>query len=154
MDELVKYLTSKIGYTLTFILGFGLPGNVLIFIWNEELYLELDILKLILLSFGITFMLFIPNLILIAEICIIAENILKRKIILSEPYMILFVPISLTVIEIGIAIACKIVNSDFTMNQCWKNIIGPIVVIVILVIMAETIISAFIALFQKNRRKK
>ena len=52
MDELVKYLTSKIGYTLTFVLGFGLPGNVLIFIWNEKLYLEMDILTLLRLCFA------------------------------------------------------------------------------------------------------
>lgn len=153
MDELVKYLTSKIGYTLTFILGFGLPGNVLIFIWNEKLYLELDILKLILLSFGITFMLFIPNFILIAEICIVTEKILKRKIDSLDPHIILLVPISFTVIEIGIAIALKIVNSDYVMKQYWENIIGPVVMIAIFAMVIETFVSIVVALYKKVKRK-
>lgn len=53
MDELVKFLTSKIGYTLVFALCIFLPGNLFIFIWNREVYLELDIIRLIMLSIAI-----------------------------------------------------------------------------------------------------
>lgn len=154
MDELIKYLTSKIGYTLTLIFGFGLPGSVLIFVWDGKLYLEMDILKLLLLSFGITFMLFIPNFLIVVEMCIVSEKTLKRKQVLSEPYMILLVPISLTVLEIGFVIACKIVNDDFTMSQCWKYIIGPIVVIAILTVIIESLIPIFITVYKKIKRKK
>lgn len=153
MDELVKYLTSKIGYTLTFIFGFGLPGNVLIFIWNEKLYLELDMLKLLFLSFGITFMLFIPNFFMYTEICMIADKILKRKISLSEPYMVLLVPVSFTVIEIGIAVVCKIIDNDFTIIQYLKYIIVPIVLIAILISVIEFVISRGIALYKMIKRK-
>lgn len=40
MDELIKYMISKIGYTLTAIIGGALPGSLLIlygienYIWN------------------------------------------------------------------------------------------------------------------------
>ena len=54
MDELIKYMISKIGYTLTAIIGGALPGSLLIFVWNRKLYMELDLLKLIILSFAIT----------------------------------------------------------------------------------------------------
>ena len=50
MDELIKYMISKIGYTLTAIIGGALPGSLLIFVWNRKLYMELDLLKLIILS--------------------------------------------------------------------------------------------------------
>ena len=53
MDELIKYMISKIGYTLTAIIGGALPGSLLIFVWNRKLYMELDLLKLIILSFAI-----------------------------------------------------------------------------------------------------
>lgn len=55
MEKLVDFLTSKIGYTLTIIAGFIVPGVMLIFIWNRELYMQLDIIKLLLASFGISF---------------------------------------------------------------------------------------------------
>lgn len=46
MDELIKFLTSKIGYTLTFIFGCLLPGNIMIFALDRQLYLQIDIIKL------------------------------------------------------------------------------------------------------------
>lgn len=34
MDELIKYMISKIGYTLIVIIGLAIPGNLLVFVWN------------------------------------------------------------------------------------------------------------------------
>lgn len=45
MDRLIEFLTTKVGYVLTVILGFIVPGNVLIFVWNRNVYLEIDIIK-------------------------------------------------------------------------------------------------------------
>ena len=42
MDRLIEFLTTKVGYVLTVILGFIVPGNVLIFVWNRNMYLEID----------------------------------------------------------------------------------------------------------------
>lgn len=63
MDRLIEFLTTKVGYVLTVILGFIVPGNVLIFVWNRNMYLEIDIIKLLILSFSISFVTLIPNLI-------------------------------------------------------------------------------------------
>ena len=63
MDKLVKFLTKKVGYVLAVILGFIAPGNVLLFAWDRNLYLEMDVVKLLILSFSISFITFIPNLI-------------------------------------------------------------------------------------------
>ncbi|RHU79191.1 hypothetical protein DXC58_04135, partial [Ruminococcus sp. TF06-23] len=62
MDELIKYMISKIGYTLTAIIGGALPGSLLIFVWNRKLYMELDLLKLIILSFAIPGILYVCNI--------------------------------------------------------------------------------------------
>lgn len=50
MEELIKFLTSKIGYTVLFALCIFAPGNLFVFVWNQELYLEMDIVKLIILT--------------------------------------------------------------------------------------------------------
>ena len=65
MDRLIEFLTTKVGYVLTVILGFIVPGNVLIFVWNRNVYLEIDIIKLLILSFSISFVALIPNLIVV-----------------------------------------------------------------------------------------
>ena len=49
MDKLIEFLTTKVGYVLTIVLGFIAPGNVLIFVWNRNMYLEMDIVKLLIL---------------------------------------------------------------------------------------------------------
>ena len=72
MDRLIEFLTTKVGYVLTVILGFIVPGNVLIFVWNRNVYLEIDIIKLLILSFSISFVTLIPNL-----IAVIAMNFIK-----------------------------------------------------------------------------
>lgn len=65
MDRLIEFLTTKVGYVLTVILGFIVPGNVLIFVWNRNMYLEIDIIKLLILSLSISFVALIPNLIVV-----------------------------------------------------------------------------------------
>ena len=63
MEKLVEFLTTKLGYVLMIILGFIAPGNVLIFVWNRDIYLAMDVIKLLILSFAVSFIAFIPNLI-------------------------------------------------------------------------------------------
>lgn len=60
MDELVKFFTSRIG--LITILFLGCPGLVFVFIWNRDIFMEMDIIKLFIFSFAISFNIFIPSL--------------------------------------------------------------------------------------------
>ena len=152
MDELVKYLTSKMGYTLAIIFGFGVPGNVLIFMWNRELYLEMDIFKLLIISFGIPFMLFIPNLILVIEMMILRSYFSKKEDESSNLDITIGTALVFNVIEIGFIIALKINNSDFTVASCWKIVIVAIVFCSIAFMVIETIVSKIIKI--KNKRKK
>ena len=152
MDELVKYLTSKIGYTLAIIFGFGIPGNVLIFMWNRELYLKMDIFKLLIISFGIPFMLFIPNLILMAEIMILKSHFSKKEDKSLEFDVTTGTAIICEVIEIGFIIALKINNSDFTVAKCCELVISTIVFGSIAFMVIETIITKAIKI--NNKRKK
>lgn len=152
MDELVKYLTSKMGYTLAIIFGFGVPGNVLIFMWNRELYLEMDIFKLLIISFGIPFMLFIPNLILVVEVMILRSHFLKKEDESSDLDITIGTAIAFNVIEIGFIIALKINHSAFTVASCWKMVIVAIVFFSIAFMVIEAIVSKIIKI--KNKRKK
>lgn len=152
MDELVKYLTSKMGYTLAIIFGFGVPGNVLIFMWNRELYLEMDIFKLLIISFGIPFMLFIPNLILVVEVMILRSHFSKKEDESSDLDITIGTAIAFNVIEIGFIIALKINHSAFTVASCWKMVIVVIVFFSIAFMVIEAIVSKIIKI--KNKRKK
>ncbi len=53
MDELIKYMTKKGPLTVLVIIGLLVPGVFTIFVFREDLLLQLDIFKLILLSFTI-----------------------------------------------------------------------------------------------------
>lgn len=74
MEKLVEFLTTKLGYVLMIILGFIAPGNILIFVWNKDIYLAMDVIKLLVLSFGVSFVTFIPNLIVVIIIYFIHGN--------------------------------------------------------------------------------
>lgn len=121
MDELIKFLTSKIGYTLTTILGFGLPGNLFIFVWNRNLYLEMDIIKLLILSFAISFMIFIPNLFLCTSICMALDAVKKEK---TSLYQLLFLPIIFTVTEMILAMMIKIISPNYSIEMLLEEAIS------------------------------
>mgnify|MGYP004581785191 FL=1 len=118
MDELMKFLTSKIGYTLTFIFGCLLPGNIMIFVLDRQLYLQTDIIKLFLLSCGIPVMIFIPNFILVGIGAMIQDKIHERKDKeFEDKELIIIMPIAFTIIEIYILIICKILISQFQIKS-------------------------------------
>ena len=111
MDKLIEFLTSKIGYTIAVVLGFIIPGVMFIFIWNRELYMELDIIKLLLLSFGITFLLFIPIFFICMQL-MMAGNKLKK--VETDIFSLLFVPIAMTVLEMMLLMVTKILNNEYS----------------------------------------
>lgn len=121
MDELIKFLTSKIGHTLTAILGFGLPGNLFIFVWNRNLYLEMDIIKLLILSFAISFMIFVPNVFLCTTICMAFDAVKKEK---TSLYQLLFLPIIFTVTEIIVAMMVKIISPNYSIEMLLEEAIS------------------------------
>lgn len=147
MEELVKFLTSKIGYTLTAILGFGLPGNLFIFVWNREIYLEMDILKLIILSFAITFIVYIPNIFLITSVCKFFDAILKRRISSDQ---FIFSSIVCTMIEMIVAMIIKIISPNYTIEMLLEDTITELVVAYLIIIIGGEILGSIIN--RKNQR--
>lgn len=119
MDKLIEFLTTKVGYVLTIVLGFIAPGNVLIFVWNRNMYLEMDIVKLLILSFSISFITFIPNLILTIIIYFIhgGDKELDNKA--ETKFDVLYYTgsaIVLAVIEIIITIFMAICTDNFQLS--------------------------------------
>lgn len=76
MENLVKFLTEKIkiAHTLTVLLGFIVVGAMFVFVWNRDIYIELNALQLLLLSIGISFLIFIPNFVLGLDITFEENN--------------------------------------------------------------------------------
>ena len=121
MDELIKFLTSKIGYTLTFIFGCLLPGNIMIFALDRQLYLQIDIIKLFFLSSGIPVMIFIPNFILIVVRAMIRDKMREYKALKDKEFedieLIIIMSIAFTIIEIYILVICKMLISKFQIKS-------------------------------------
>ena len=61
MEKLVEFFTTKKGLIIFMIsiLGFVFPGMLFVFTFNRELFMEMEIIKLIILSCSISFGLFI-----------------------------------------------------------------------------------------------
>lgn len=114
MDKLVEFLTSKIGYVLVAILGFFVPGNVSIFIWNTKLYLDIDFIKLIMLSFGIPCISYVA--VFIVEMAIVDFND-KLKGKETKLDNIVIIAVAMNVILFAIGIFCKIINTNYTVQQ-------------------------------------
>ncbi|MCB5688857.1 MULTISPECIES: hypothetical protein [Blautia] len=116
MDELIKYMISKIGYTLTAIIGGALPGSLLIFVWNRKLYMELDLLKLIILSFAIPGILYVCNIFVCLPIMSLYNEFKHDTEIFSVEF-IFIIPAILTWIEIGYLVMSKILLPEYTIRD-------------------------------------
>ena len=147
MEKLVEFLASKIGYTLTVIAGFIVPGAMLIFVWNRDLYIQLDIIKLILVSFGISFILFVPVMIFGVNLTIIKETISKKE---TDPMQVFLVPISLTVVEMIILMTIKVLNKSYSMVDFVKEF-G---VYTFWCVAVTSVIAILISLIEKAKKKK
>ena len=69
MDKLIEELVGKKEITLFAILSVFAPSFMLIFIWNRNLFLDLEFLKLFVLSICLGIVIYVPNLVLSLGIC-------------------------------------------------------------------------------------
>ena len=148
MDKLLEFLTGKIGYTITVILGFLFPGMLFIFVWNRQAYFELEIIRLIFLAFGISFAVYICNFLATSIAFTTQDKTGDREI---EFFNIIVFPLVITNLEIYISLIYKLENSKFTVIE-FVNIVVPIATAVCVV---GTIPSLVKLLWQriKNRKK-
>ena len=114
MDKLVEFLTSKIGYTVAVIVGFLFPGMLFIFTWNREVYLELGLVRLIILALCIAFAIYIPHFLLVGITCFVQEKAGDREA--DVGYMI-GMPLLITNFEIYYALLYKLEHNNFTIIQ-------------------------------------
>ena len=150
MDELIKFLTTKIGYTLTIILGFIVPGNMFVFVWNRNLYMEMNIIKLLLLSFGIPFLIFIPCGVFSLLLVHIMEKILKKE---SSFSMYIWVTVGLEIFSLSLGMIKKVFNNSYTITDFLKEFVFPLSVdTCVLAIIA--VISLIVCKIKKKIKKE
>lgn len=53
MEKLIEFFTNRLGIATSIIGGFILPGCLFIYIFDKEMFLEIDLLKLLILASGI-----------------------------------------------------------------------------------------------------
>ena len=150
MNELVKFLTTKIGYTICIILGFLLPGACFIFVWNREICMQMDIFKLVLLALSVSFMLYIPSLI-IASLALAICNDIKEK---KEYYLvgILFTSVCVSVTFTISAIVNKIYNPTFSIRDLLDKLIKIYLPLLLILGVTSLIVDKF--LWIKNKINK
>jgi len=147
MDKLVEFLTSKIGYTVAVIVGFLFPGMLFIFIWNREVYLELGLVRLIILALGIAFAIYILHFLLVGFTCFVQEKAGDRE---ADLGYIIGMPLLITNIEIYYAMIYKLEHNNFTITQFVDVVIGFAELLAIVGIIPSAIKIAW----KKIRRKK
>ena len=114
MDTLVEFLTDKIGYTIFIILGFLLPGTLFIFVWNRQLYLEMEMVKLILLALAISFMLFAANFLCTTIVFMIQEKAKQKE---ETWRTILGFPIFVCDLEMSVAMIHKLDYPGYSISN-------------------------------------
>lgn len=154
MDELVKYLISKIGYTLIVIVGLALPGNLLIFVWNRELYVSLDFFKMLVLSFAIPTMLYICFLVIYILIATAAVEIKQNQEKWSIE-SIFMVSLGLTYSVIIYLIANRIIfKQKFSMYYVINKYGVPFGILILLLAILDVVLLPIlikIKVFLKNK---
>ena len=122
MDKLVEFLTGKIGYTATVIFGFLLPGMLFIFVWNRQAYFELEIIRLVLLAFCISFAVYICNFLATGIAFATQDKACDRE---TESFNIIAFPLLVTNLEIYISLIYKLESPKFTVLE-FVNIVVSI----------------------------
>jgi len=114
MDNLIEFLTNKIGYTLCAILFLGFPGFVFIFVWNRELFISMDIFRLVIFSFAIASMLYVPHFMLYNFIVMLEEKVRGKKYELIETILL---PAFLTLSIMASGMIYKLEKETFTVLE-------------------------------------
>lgn len=127
MEKLVEFLTSKIGYTIAVIGGFLFPGLIFIFVWDRELFASLNVVVLFTFSMAISFMVYIPNF-LAFSFAIFTEAKMRNKETDYEFWMILLIPLFVTVAEMSAEMIEKLHNPSITIYRFAIFILSVIIV--------------------------
>lgn len=136
MEKVAEFLINKIGYTLSVILFFGLPGIVFVFVWNREIFVSVDVFKLIILSFAISFMLYIPTFIIISSFLRLEEKTRGKEFKVSE---MLLVSMAINVVIMVVGIICKLEKSNFTIQEFLREYVKVAMVYVVIKVIVEGI---------------
>lgn len=136
-EKLSEFLIQKAPYVLVIILGFIAQGNMFIFVYDKSLYMEMDVAKLLILSFGISFITYIPNAIIMFLIYWI-QKVRDREKEYSLKFQFLFYSISamvLTDVELLTYVFFKLCGIQTSISDIvFKFGIGAIIVIAFLLL--------------------
>lgn len=142
MEKLVGFLTSKIGYTIAVIGGFLFPGLIFIFIWDKNLFINLNVVVLFTFAIAISFMLYIPNFILSIWTIELQEKMRKEKN--EEKYFtILMLGLLATVTEMSGEMINKILNPSVTISHVVLFVLGATLFLMAFKLVQEVMYSCF-----------
>lgn len=136
MDKLVEFLIKKVPYVLAIILGFIAPGNILLLVWDTQLYMEMDVVKLLILSFGITYTAFIPNTVIGMLLYFIHKSYEKNEDISVKVQFLFYfgITIVLTAVEILTYVFFNLCGINQPLSDAvFKFGIGTVIIIIILI---------------------
>ena len=142
MEKLVEFLTSKIGYTIAVIGGFLFPGLIFIFIWDKDLFINLNVVVLFTFAIAISFMLYIPNFILSIWTIELQEKMRKEKN--EEKYFtILVLGLLATVTEMSGEMISKILDPSVTIGHVVLFVLGATLFLMAFELVQEVMYSCF-----------
>ena len=149
MEELAKFLTSKIGNTLIFILCLFVPGNLFIFLWNRDLYLELDIFRLGVLSITAPCTFFTLFIGLVTNIVIFETRINSKRALSFEEG--LSISAIMTFFAINTLNFVKLIGHGIKLLTI--GFIGAILFLIVVCTMINAIINIVIYIKRRSTKK-
>lgn len=150
MDHLIKKVLEEYNwkYILTFVCSLTLPSLIFIFVWDKQIFVEMDTIKLLLFSFATGLFIFLPNSVCVAICCYLEEmNGGKENDIID----MFATTIIITILEISLAIIHKLSVPAFTIIEFVVYVAIALLLIVVIKIVIE---RKFICGIIKNRAKE
>lgn len=146
MEKLIEFFTNRLGISISIIGGFILPGCLFIYVFDKEMFLEMNIVKLLILASSICLAVYVIMFILSTlYMCISDKNGLKKYDITD----ILLYPLVYSNLLIYFWMLGKIFRKDLQITYFIKNWSVAIFI-------ASTVIyvQLFASILKKRRRIK
>ncbi|MBD5461496.1 MAG: hypothetical protein HDR24_00325 [Lachnospiraceae bacterium] len=146
MEKLVEFLTNRIGITVSVIGGVILPGCLFIYVFDKDVFLEMNLIKLLILASAICLAVYVVMFVLFALVVCLSESQDLKKYDLTD---ILLHPLVHSNMIIYACILEKLFKKDLPITHFIKRW-----VVAIFIVYALGYIYLFFSIWRIKRKAK
>lgn len=146
MEKLIEFFTNRLGITASIIGGFILPGCLFIYVFDKEMFLEIDFLKLLILASSVCLAIYVIMFILSILYMSIREKNGLEKYDITD---VLLYPLIYSNLLIYVCILGKLFRKDLQITYFIESFSIPIFIAVVIIYM-----HLFVSILRKKRMIK